>query len=182
MEIRNGVEKLRGIEIREHHLELAKCLTCAAHDVQIIAGVKSNGGHIITQTPESIVIHQVILARFQMMEMQALGLGMLRANMLGNAINILHQLDGMLKCVGIHTLYQIRLDLGHASAIIANIIDLIGMVDIAHFYLLIGEKWARNTKCFTNPQELTSDILIHESTHECFSFFCFRSSTRAIKR
>ena len=137
MKIRNGVEKLGGIKISEHHLEFSKRLTRTAHDVQIIAGVESNGGHIVAQPPEAIVIHQIILTGAKMVEVQALGFWMLGADMLSDSINILHQLDWMLKSIGVHALYQIGLDSGHPSAIITDVIDLIGMVNIAHLDLLI---------------------------------------------
>ena len=173
MKIRNGVEKLGGIKVSEHHLEISKCLTRTAHDVQIIAGVKGNGGHIVAQTPEAIFIHQIILTGAKMVEVQALGFWMFGADMLSDAVNILHQLDGMLESIGVHALHQIGLDLGHPSAVIADVINLIGMVDIAHLDLIIREKWARNAKSFAYLQELTSNILIHgHIIHACFSHLC----------
>ena len=109
-----------------------------------------------------------------MVEVQTLRFWMLGADMLRDAVNILHQLDGMLESIGVHALYQIGLDSGHSSAIVSDVINLIGMVNITHLDLLIREKWTGNAKSFSYLQELASNIL--------FSFFCLCVSARTVKR
>ena len=82
-------------------------------------------------------------------------------DVLGHLVNIGHQRHRVLKRVRIHALHQIRLDLRHAGAVVADIIHLIGVVDIAHLDLLVGEKRPRNAKCLSNFQELSRRARIH---------------------
>ena len=96
-----------------------------------------------------------------MVKMQALGFRVLFADMLRNPVDILHQFHRVLKGVGIDPLHQIGFDLSHACAVVADIIDLIGMIDIAHFHLVIGEKRTRNPKGFSHLQQFTRNRGIH---------------------
>ena len=109
---------------------------------------------------------------------------MLRADVFGDAVNILHQFHRVLESVGVHLLHQIGLDFSHTGTIVANIIDLIGMVDVAHLDFLIGEKWAGNAESLPYLQELAGNVLIHAIIHErsSFSLFCLCASACTSRR
>ena len=96
-----------------------------------------------------------------MMKMQALAVRVLHADVFRYPVDILHQFDRMLKGVGIHLLHQIGFDFRHAGAVIADIIDLVGVVHVAHLDLLIGEEGAGNAKRFAHLQQLPGNIGIH---------------------
>lgn len=93
--------------------------------------------------------------------MQTLVFRVLGADVLRHAVDVLHQLHGMLERVGVHALDEIGLDSRHARAVVADIIDLVGMVDIAHLDLLIGEKRAGDAEGFAHLQQLAGDVGVH---------------------
>ena len=95
------------------------------------------------------------------MEVQAFRLRVLGADVLRHAVDVLHQLHGMLEGVGVHPLDEIRLDSRHARAVVADVVDLVGVVDVAHLDLLIGEKRAGDAEGFAHLQQLAGDGGIH---------------------
>ena len=76
---------------------------------EIVAGVERDGRHIVAQPPEAVLVHQIIVAVGSMVETQALGLRMLCADVLRHAVDVPHQLHGMLVGVGVDTLDEIGL-------------------------------------------------------------------------
>ena len=90
--------------------------------------------------------------------MQALCLRVLGADVLRHAVDVLHQLHRVLESIGVHALDEIGLDPRHARAVVADVIDLVGMVDIAHLDLLIGEKRAGDAEGFAHLQQLAGDV------------------------
>ena len=161
MEIRNGIVQAAGVKIREHHLEIAERFARAAHNAQVVAGVERDGRHVVAQTPETVVIEQVVDAFVGVMEVQAFGFGMLFADVLGYAINILHQLDGVLERIGVDALNQIGFDFRHTSAVIADIVDLVSVVYVAHFDFFIGKKRTLDPEKLSDREQLARDIRIH---------------------
>ena len=95
------------------------------------------------------------------MKVQILRAGMLLADVPRHPVDILHQLHRPLKGVGVDPLHQIGFDLRHAGAVVADVVDLIRVVDIAHLDLLVGEKRAGNPKRLANLQQLARGLRIH---------------------
>ena len=85
-----------------------------------------------------------------MMEMQAKGIRVLPADIFRYPVDILHQLDRVLESVCIDPLDEVRLDLRHAGAVVADVVHLIGVVDVAHFNLFVGEERTRDPECFSD--------------------------------
>ena len=161
MEIRNGIIQAARVEIREHHLEIAERFARAAHNAQVVAAVERDGRHIVAQTPETVVVEQVVDAFVGVMEVQAFGFGVLFADMLGYAVNVLHQLDGMLERIGVDALNQIGFDFRHTGTVIADVIDLVSMVNVAHFDFFIRKKRTLDPEKFSDREQLARDIRIH---------------------
>ena len=161
MEIRNGIIQAARVEIREHHLEAAECLARAAHHAQIVAGIVGHGGHVVAQPPEAVLVKQIVAPVLRVMKVQILHAGMLLADVPRHPVDILHQLHRPLKGVGVDPLHQIGFDLRHAGAVVADVVDLIRVVDIAHLDLLVGEKRAGNPKRLANLQQLARGLRIH---------------------
>ena len=161
MEIGDGIEKLLRVKIGQQHLEIAERLTRAAHDAQVIAGIESDGGHIVAQPPEAVLVHQIVVAIGSVVEVQALRLRMLCADVLCHAVDIPHQFHGVLESIGVHPLDEIGFDPRHARAVVADVVDLVGVVHVAHLDLLIGEKRAGDAEGFAHLQELAGDGGIH---------------------
>ena len=161
MEIRNGIIQAARVEIREHHLEAAECLARAAHHAQIVAGIVGYGGHVVAQPPEAVLVKQIVAPVPRVMKVQILHAGMLLADVPRHPVDVLHQFHRPLKGVGVDPLHQIGFDLRHAGAVVADVVDLIRVVDIAHLDLLVGEKRAGNPKRLANLQQLARGLRIH---------------------
>lgn len=93
--------------------------------------------------------------------MQALRLRMLRADVFRHAVDIPHQLHGVLESIGVHPLDEIGFDPRHARTVIADIVHFVGVVDVAHLDLLIGEKRAGDTEGFAHLQQLAGNVGVH---------------------
>ena len=161
MEVGDSIEKLFRVEIGQQHLEIAERLARAAHHVQIVAGIERDGRHIVAQPPEAVLVHQIVVAVCGMMEVQALGFRVLGADVLRHAVDVLHQLHGVLEGVGVDALDEIGLDPRHARAVVADVIDLVGVVDVAYLDLLIGEKRAGDAEGFAHLQQLAGNVGVH---------------------
>ena len=161
MEIGDGIEKLLRVKIGQQHLEIAERLTRAAHDAQVIAGIESDGGHIVAQPPEAVLVHQIVVAVGSVVEVQALGLRVYGADVLCHAVDVPHQLHGVLEGIGVHPLDEIGFDSRHARTVVADIVHFVGVVDVAHLDLLIGKKRAGDAEGFAHLQELAGDVGIH---------------------
>ena len=96
-----------------------------------------------------------------MVEVQAPGLRVLGADMLCHAVDISHQLHGVLEGVGVHSLDEIGFDPRHARTVIADIVHFVGVVDVSYLDLLIGKKRTGDTEGFAHLQELAGDGGIH---------------------
>ena len=161
MEVLDGVVQRAGVELGQHHLEIAERLTRAAHDLKIIAAVERHRRHVVAQPPEAVCVHQVVVPFLRVVKVQALHRGEVGVDVLGDLVDVAHQLQRALKGVGVHPLHQIRLDLGHAGAVVADVVDLVGVVHVAHLDLLIGEKRAGNAERFAHLEQLVGDVGIH---------------------
>ena len=107
MEIRNGVIQLAGVKVRQHVLKIAEGLPRAAHHMEIFAAVEGDGGHIVAQPPEAVLVHQIVFPLRRMVKVQSVGLGVLFADVLGHPVNVAHQFHRVLERIGIHPLHQI---------------------------------------------------------------------------
>lgn len=150
VEIRDCVEKGVRIEICQHQLEIAERLTCTAHHVQVVAGIERHRRHVVAEPPEAVIIHQIVDAVLRVMEMQAFRIRAFFTDVLRDTVNVLHQLNRVLKRICIDALYKERLNLCHAGTVIANIIDFVGVVHVAHFDFFVREERAFNAEFFAD--------------------------------
>ena len=96
-----------------------------------------------------------------MVEVQAPGLRVLCADVLCHAVDIPHQLHGVLESIGVHPLDEIGFDPRHARTVIADIVHFVGVVDVSYLDLLLGKKRTGDTEGFAHLQELAGDGGIH---------------------
>ena len=161
VKIRDGVVQPVRVEIGQHQLEIAERFARAAHDVHIVAGVKGDGGHVVAHAPETVVVHEIILAVRRMVEVQALRVRPFFPDVLRHAVDVLHQLHRLAERIRVHALHEIRLDFRHACAVVADIIDLVRMIYVSHFDFFIGEKRAGNAERFAHFQQLSRRFRVH---------------------
>lgn len=161
MEVLDGVVQRAGVELGQHHLKVPERLTRAAHDLKIITAVERHRRHVVAQPPEAVRVHQVVVPLLRVMEVQALHRGEVGVDVLGHLVDVAHQLQRLLKGVGIHPLHQVRFDLRHARAVVADVVDLVGMVHVAHLNLLIREERAGDAEGFAHLEQLVGDVGIH---------------------
>ena len=128
MEIRNGLVELVGGEIRQLHLELAEGLARVADQIPIGGRVIGDGGDVVGHAPEILAVNDIGLPVGSVVEMQGHPAGLLGPDVLGDLIDVLHQLHRMPEGIGIDILHQE----GLGATVGENEFALVGLVHVAH--------------------------------------------------
>ena len=133
VEIGDGLHQQVDIEIRQLGLELTEGTACIAQNHRVGGGAVGGGIHIIHHSPEILSIQKIGLPVCGVVKMEIAPVRALPADVLRHQVDIVHQTDGIAKCVGIHILNQE----GLLTAILQPDIDFIGAIHIAHLDKLI---------------------------------------------
>ena len=147
MEIGDRFVKHGAVEIGKTCLELTERLTRRLDHVQILGSIERNGFDIVDDTPEGIVLTNVVVQTFvRVVIMKRSLVGVFFADVTRDAVNIFHDLDGIFENVGIDPLEKI----GGQTAVLRHIGRLIGRVDVTHRDDLVGIKLTREIKLFAD--------------------------------
>ena len=79
---------------------------------------------------------------------------------LRHGVNIFHDLDGLAEGKGVDFLGKVWLDVRHAGAVVHDVVDLVGLVDISHADFFIGEEEPRQAEGLPDLLELPDNVLV----------------------
>ena len=100
----------------------------------VVTLVKGDGGDVFVDTPEAVPFHQVgfsVVPGAGVVEVHAGFVGAFGPDILGDLVDVAHELIGVVEGVGVDFLHEVGLDDGHTGAVVADVVDLEGAVDVA---------------------------------------------------